>query len=99
MCDVDFLVAPMLPVDVILGTASLQLNLCLIAFLKDRLFSGATELNAVTFDCVFKTEVIANNIDHGPRGMSGFEGGLLKARCLIAKEVEPYGRLSVEIEV
>ena len=53
----------------------------------------------MAFYFVFLTEVIANTIDHGPSGMSGFEGGFLTARCLNATEIAPYGRLSVEIEI
>ena len=72
---------------------------CSIDFHTGRLSTGTTESSAVTFDCVFKTEVIANSIDHGPSEMSGFQGGFLTARCLNAIETAPYGRLSVEIEV
>ena len=99
VCDADFLVAPMLPVDIILCTAFLKPNQCSIDFHTGRLFTGTTESSAVAFDCVFKTEVIANTIDHGPSEMSGFEGGFLTARCLNAIEIAPYGRLSVEIEI
>ena len=99
VCDADFLVASMLPVDIILGTAFLKPNQCSIDFHTGRLFTGTTESSAVAFDCVFKTEMIANTIDHGPSEMSGFEGGFLTARCLNAIEIAPYGRLSVEIEI
>ena len=99
VCDAGFLVAPMLPVNIILGTAFLKPNQCSIDFHTGRLFTGTTESSAVAFDCVFKTEEIANNIDHGPSEMSGFEGGFLTARCLNAIEIAPYGRLSVEIEI
>ena len=99
VCDADFLVAPMLPVDIILGTAFLKPNQCSIHFHTGRLFTGTTEPSAVAFDCVFKTEVIANTIDHGPSEMSGFERRFLTARCLNAIEIAPYGRLSVEIEI
>ena len=99
VCDADFLVAPMPPADVIFGTAFLKPNQCSIDFHTGRLFTGTTESSAVAFDCVFKTEVIANTIGHGPSEMSGFEGGFLTARCLNAIEIEPYGRLSVEIEI
>ena len=99
VCDADFLVARMLPVDIILGTAFLKPNQCSIDFHTGRFFTGTTESSAVAFDCVFKTEVIANTIDHGPSEMSGFEGGFLTARCLNAIEIAPYGRLSVETEI
>ena len=99
VCDADFLVAPMLPVDIILGKAFLKPNHCSIDFHTGRLFTGNTESSAVASDCVFKTEVIANTIDHGPSEMSGFEGGFLTARCLNAIEIAPYGRLSMEIEI
>ena len=97
--DAGFLVAPMLLVDIILGTAFLKPNQCSIDFHTGRLFTGTTEASAVAFDCVFKTEVIASTIDHGPSEMSGFEGGFLTARCLNAIEIAPYGRPSVEIEI
>ena len=80
VCDADFLVAPMLPLDIILGTASLKPNQCSINFHTGRLFTGTTGSSAVAFDCVFKTEVTAITIDHGPSEMSGFEGGFLTAR-------------------
>ena len=66
VCDADFLVAPMLPVDIILGTAFLKPYQCSIDFHAGQLFTVTTESSAVAFDCVFKTEVIANNIDQGP---------------------------------
>ena len=99
VCDVNFLVAPMLPVDIILGTAFLKPNQCSIDFHTGRLFTGTTESSVVAFGCVIKTEVIANTIDHGPSEMSGFEGGFLTARCLNAIEIASYGRLSVAIEI
>ena len=99
VCDAAFLVAPMLSVDIILGTVFLKPNQCSIDFHTGRLFTGTTESSAVAFDYVFKTEVIANTIDHGPSEMSGFEGGFLTARCLNAIEIAPYGRLSSEIEI
>ena len=69
----DFRVAPMLPVDIILGTDFLKPNQCSFDFQTGRLFTGTTESSAVAFHCVFKTEVIVNTIDHGPSEMSGFE--------------------------
>ena len=64
-----------------------------------QLFTGTTDSIILDFDCVFKTEAIANTIDHGSGEMSGFDGGFWKARRLNAKEIEPYGILSVEIEI
>ena len=66
---------------------------------QESIFTGNTESSAVAFDSVFKTEVIANAIDHGPGEMSGFEGGFLIARCLNEIEIAPHGRLFVEIEI
>ena len=76
LCDANFLVDPMLPVDIILGKAFLKPHQCLIDFHTGRLFTGTTESSAVAFDCVFKSEVIANTIGHGPSEMSGFGGFL-----------------------
>ena len=80
MCDADFLVAPMLPVDIILGTAFLKPNQCSMDFHTGRFFTGTTESSAVAFDSVFTTEVIANAIDHGPSEMSGFEWGFFDSQ-------------------
>ena len=99
VCDAEFLVAPMLPVDIISGTAFLKPNQCSIDFHTGRLFTGITESSAVAFDCVFKTKVIATTIDHGPGEMRGFGGGFLTARCPNAINIAPYGRLSVKIEI
>ena len=96
MCDADFLVAPMLPVDIILGTAFLKPNQCSIDFHTRRLFTCITESSALALDCLFKTDVIANTI---LSEMSGFEVGFLTARCLNAIKLAPYGRLSVEIGI
>ena len=81
------------------GTAFLKPNQGSIDFHTGRLFTGTNELSAVAFDYVFKTEVIANIINHGTNEMSGFEGGFLTARCLNAIEITPNRRLSVEIEI
>ena len=63
-------------------------------------FTGKTESSAVAFDCVFKTEVIANTIDHESSEMCVFDGKIMTARCLNAIEIPPpYGTLSVEIEI
>ena len=91
MCDADFLVAPMLPLEINPGKAFLKLNQCSIDFHAGRLFNGTTESSAVAYDSVFKTELITNTIDHGPKEMKGFEGGFLTARCLNAIEIAPYG--------
>ena len=99
VCDAELLVAPIMPVDLIFGTTFLKPIQCSIKFHKYRFFTGTTESSAVAFDCVFKTELIDNTIDHGPSEMSGFEGGFLTARCLNAIEIAPYRRLSVEIEI
>ena len=64
-----------------------------------QLFTGSTDSSTLVFDCVFKTEAIANTIDHGPGEMSSFDGGFRTTRCQNAKDIEPYGRLSVEIEI
>ena len=73
LCDADFLVAPMPPVDIILGAAFLKPNQCLIDFHTGRLFTGTTESGAVAFYCVFKTKVIANTIEHRPSKMTGLK--------------------------
>ena len=99
MCDADFPVAPMLPVDIFLGTVFLKPNQCSIDFHTGQLFTCTTKSSVVAIDCVFKTEVIANTIDHGLNEMSDFEGGFLTARCLNAIEIAPYGTLPVEIEI
>ena len=99
VCDADFLVAPMLPLEINPGKAFLKLNQCSIDFHAGRLFTGTTESSAVAYDSVFKTELITNTIDHGPNEMKGFEGGFLTARCLNAIEIAPYGRLSLETEI
>ena len=99
VCDADFLVAPMLPEEIIHSTAFRKPNQYSIDFHTGRLFTGTTQSSAVAFDCVFKAKKIANTIDHGPSEMRGFEGGFLTAWCLNAIELAPYGRLSVEIEI
>ena len=99
VCNADFLVTLMLPVDIILGKVFLKPNQSSIDFHTGPLFTGTTESSAVTFDFVFKTEVIANTIDHGPSEMIGSEGGFLTFECLNAIEIAPCGRLSVEIEI
>ena len=66
VCDADFPVASMLPVNIILDTSFLKPNQCSINFRAGRLFTGTTESSAVAFDCVFRTELIANTIDHWP---------------------------------
>ena len=94
VCDADFLVAPKLPVDIILGAAFLKLKNCSIDFQTGRLFTGTTESSA---PIVYS--MIGNNFGRGPSEMSGFEGGFLTARCINAIEIAPYGRLTVEIEI
>ena len=98
--DADFLVAPMLPVDVILGTSFLKSNQCSIDFQSGQLFTGKTESTAVRFDCVFKTQVTTNAIDHGPNEilvLTGYEGGFIEARSLSEWKVEPYKTRSMNV--
>ena len=53
----------------------------------------------MTFDCVFKTDVIASTyvVDHGPKEMRGFEAGFLGDGCPFIIELLRTGRLSVAI--
>ena len=52
------------------------------------------------FDCVFKTQVTTNTIDHGPNEilvLTGYEGGFIEARSLSEWKVEPYKTRSMNV--